>query len=76
MSHIPLENSGKGDTPRYRTKEEKEQADETWLRCFGDECSDCYGTGRNHKEEIPNPDTPDLKCLTCNGIGKVERKRK
>lgn len=56
-------NAGKGDRPRPVNKK---AYDETWLRCFGDTCPDCQ-------------DDPVLgrdKCKTCNGIGKVDKKRK
>jgi DnaJ-class molecular chaperone len=43
----------------------KEQYDRNYIRCFGVECPQCMGSGVFAGEE----------CRTCEGLGKVERKR-
>lgn len=77
--HIPGEGAGKGDTPR---PVDKKAYDETWIRCFGEECVACKGKGEILKyldpDPLYNPMPHDIlweKCLVCNGIGKVDRKR-
>jgi hypothetical protein len=60
---------GKGS---YNRTTDRAKYDEEWIRIFGKDCKECFGTGlvngtANH-DHLSNQ-----YCKNCNGIGRVER---
>lgn len=62
--------AGKGDKERPCNRK---QFCDNWIKCFGVDCPDCGGCGKQHDGD---KDFYDIPCKTCNGLGKVERKRR